>query len=331
MLLVLWHHAMAPLHYVVLQFHMPALFLLSGYTEYCINKDISILAYIKGKFKRLIIPYFLFELFNLIIYFIYNLLFGIKTTTSVTSIISSILFCINNEYMGLYGRLWFLPTIFFSSIFAYIIRKLFINNKKHIVILSILFFLLSYTVSTFVPFRLPFTIDTSLLGTAYILVGFFAGSFLDSITKEKSHLKNLFLFIATGAAFLLTNILGDPQCYMYINKYTDFDLAIFAALSASLLTFIGCKYLYLVVSKIKLLNSVIMWYSNNSLATFPIHLMIKILATPFLVKIGIYNWFTLLMFMFFINIPLVNIINNYFPFMLGTFFSTKKAAVIDQK
>ena len=36
-LLVLYHHASAPFSVFVLQFHMPALFVLSGYTEYLLK------------------------------------------------------------------------------------------------------------------------------------------------------------------------------------------------------------------------------------------------------------------------------------------------------
>jgi len=60
-LLVLYHHSMAPYNEYILQFHMPALFILSGYTEYIINKDKSLGKYIKSKFLRLIVPYFSFE------------------------------------------------------------------------------------------------------------------------------------------------------------------------------------------------------------------------------------------------------------------------------
>ncbi len=52
-----------------MQFHMPALFVLSGYTEFCIKKKTSFGAYVKAKFLRVIVPYFCFELLYLILYF----------------------------------------------------------------------------------------------------------------------------------------------------------------------------------------------------------------------------------------------------------------------
>ena len=57
------------MHEYVMQFHMPALFVLSGYTEFCIKKKTSFGAYVKAKFLRVIVPYFCFELLYLILYF----------------------------------------------------------------------------------------------------------------------------------------------------------------------------------------------------------------------------------------------------------------------
>ena len=49
-LLVLYHHSGAPFSSFVLQFHMPALFVLSGYTEFFINKQKPFVSYVKSKF-----------------------------------------------------------------------------------------------------------------------------------------------------------------------------------------------------------------------------------------------------------------------------------------
>ena len=53
-LLVLYHHSDAPYGRYILQFHMPALFILSGYTEYLLNRAKPFQAYVKSKFYRLI-------------------------------------------------------------------------------------------------------------------------------------------------------------------------------------------------------------------------------------------------------------------------------------
>jgi hypothetical protein len=77
------------------------------------------------------------------------------------------------------------------------------------------------------------------------------------------------------------------------------------------------------LKKNPVLTDIVFWYSINSLTVFPVHLTIKVLSIPLLAKIGLNHWSCLFFLMFFFSIPIVNIINVYFPFMLGTFKSKR--------
>lgn len=65
MLLVLLHHSDIPQGKWILTFHMPLLFLLSGYTMYLRPHSAGFQTFITGRFLRLVVPYFLFEGLNL--------------------------------------------------------------------------------------------------------------------------------------------------------------------------------------------------------------------------------------------------------------------------
>ena len=143
MLSVLFHHSGAPLGEYILQFHMPALFVLSGYTEFILNKQKPLKTYIVSKFYRLIIPYLCFEFINLLLYILRDCICGPATFSPFSALIS-IIACINNPFSGLYGRLWFLPAIFVSSVFSYLIKRLCKNSYLGIAICCFLMTILSY-------------------------------------------------------------------------------------------------------------------------------------------------------------------------------------------
>ncbi len=214
---VLYHHAGSPFGPYVLQFHMPALFILSGYTESILNKNTSFFKYVKSRFFRLVVPYFFFEIANLILYVLINLF--IKTMDfSFTLAIKDITTCLNSSYTGLYGRLWFLPAMFVCSVFSYIIKAILCKNKHFIIALFIpVMLIFSYISSYIIPFRLPFTIDIAFLGTAFFLLGHICQGAITYICESKNHPLNLLLLIFFSALFILCNKIANPICYMYIN------------------------------------------------------------------------------------------------------------------
>lgn len=322
--MVLYHHSGAPLNEYVLQFHMPALFILSGYTEFILNKKVNFLDYVRSRFTRLIVPYLFFEMANLILFVGIQILSGTMDLSFVDAIIS-IVVCINNSYTGLYGRLWFLPAMFVCSVFSYVIKKKVSGNKPLIITLFIAVMLaFSYISCYIVPFRLPFTIDIAFLGTAFFLIGHLFGKYIQQYLDSKNSIYDILLFVGFAVLFLLCNILANPVCHMFTNQYHSFPFMIIAAISGTALVFIFTKLFAPLLQKVQLINNLVVWYSVNSLATFPVHLTIKVLSIPILRHLGIYHWAILLAAMLLLNIPIVNVITQYCPVMLGRFNNTCK-------
>lgn len=105
LLVVLQHCGCATGNYI-LGFHMPLFFFLSGHTYRTIGIDTQIKdsLFIIKKGKRLLIPYFCFELLNLIISLI--LLPLTKYELNIKDALISIFLCINtNSYEGVSLRL----------------------------------------------------------------------------------------------------------------------------------------------------------------------------------------------------------------------------------
>lgn len=325
MLSVLYHHALAPLNHYVLQFHMPALFILSGYTEGLRRKEVSFSHYIKNRFIRLIVPYFAFELMNLLIFIATRRLLE-HGSFSWQDIPVSIVTCVNNAYMGLYGRLWFLPAMFVASVFAYGIKHYLSKHKPAVIIgWCLLLFALSYLSCRWVPFRLPFTIDTAFLGAAFLLLGYVASPWLNRLFTNRIKGCDILILLLCGILFAAANKLADPTCYMYTNVYNDYPFMVLCALSGTIMFFIAVKILAPLIQRIPPVREGIVWYSVHSLAVFPVHLTIKVLSIPLLEQVSCHHWAVLFLLMISLSIPLVNLITIYCPWMLGQFSKRIKA------
>ncbi len=317
MLMVLYQHAFAPMNEYVTQFHMAALFVLSGFTEFYVQKKTTFGAYLKSRFMRIIVPYFCFEILYLLVYFPFQLWRGLPFAPA-RQIVSSILTAtINPYYIGFCGRLWFLPTMFCSSVFAYVVRTYIIRNRGvwlNCICIAVLT-CLSYG-TKYIPQRLPFTVDISFLTTAWLLLGFTAGEFLKWLLDEKHHIWDLTIGLLSLAALAACNLLADPKCMIYANRYEDYPFMFMAALSGTVLTFLVGKWLCAVFGKIKPIHNFIIWYSINSLAVYVVHSGIRSIFTEVLRD---RTWYFMLVAMLFGTIPAVNIVRNYMPFMLGNF------------
>lgn len=322
-LLVLVHHSTVPIGKYILRFHMPALFILSGYTEFILGRKKPFPAYVKAKFCRLVIPYFLFESLSLIIFVLREFVKGRLDFSFVDAAID-IITCLTNSYQGLYGRLWFLPAMFLCAVFSYVIRYFICKEKTPwIGVCCLGMFALAYIVSKYIPFRLPFTLDTSLLGTAFFLLGYLSGKIIKQFFERKHLWLDLLLLLFSCLLFFLCNKYARPNCFMYSNTYNHFPIMMISASSGTAVVGILTKLILPVLQKMTILNKVILWYSVNSLTVFPMHLMVKIFANPLLIYAGLKHWASLLLLMFVCTIPAVNFVNAYLPFMLGTFHRKK--------
>lgn len=319
MIFVLLHHSGFPLGDYILAFHMPLFFVISGYLSNNIGGyERSFKPYVKAKFKRLVIPYFAFEILNLFIWCAKMTLEN-KGLPGIESIIS-ILTCINNGYTGLYGRLWFLPCMFVADIYVWLIVKCF--KSKFSQILSVLFlFALSLVTVKMIPFRLPFTIDTAFFAAAFVLLGYCFSDIIKTLLNNGNVVEKAFLAIGTLLYLWYSVRHTEAKVYMFINLYGEYTVSICGAICGCIAFLIIGSYVYRAVEKIEILKNFVLWYGKNSLATFPVHLTIKMLLIWYFSSLTM--WYTMFLIMLLLNIPIVNVITIYFPFMLGKKYKNK--------
>lgn len=316
MLLVLLHHSGVPYGKWILAFHMPLFFILSGYTDAAKTKcaEESFGKFVLKKAKRLLFPYFSFEIINLLLWYILCLFTG--QNLQLVSPLVSIALCINtSSYIGLCGRLWFLPCMFISSIIFFLCKR-FIKSKEGLFCAAGLCLIVSYITTNVLPFRLPFTIDTAFMATFFLFVGYLGRKSLDYLLDNGHILIDIILCLLMFLILYSTYRTDQAKMWMFINVYGDYIYSVLGAVGGSFAFIIIAKYLYYVINKIPIINSFVLWYSYNSLASFPVHLQIKCI----LINLGISwvtIWWILFIVMLFGNIIIVNIITNYLPFLLG--------------
>jgi len=167
--------------------HIPLFFILSGYL-YDIdkpqNKNFGELA---GKrVKRLLIPYFIY---NMVLYIKYLLKLVLSHTFTVKLglqgffgfVYSSALFYKNvpaeENFEGFVfgnGPLWFLTAMAVSSIVFYFIIYYVLKhqyNMKKIIVSAVVLCAASFVLCRFLPIYLPWSAEMALLGTVFMLIG----------------------------------------------------------------------------------------------------------------------------------------------------------------
>ena len=148
----------------IYRFHMPLFFIISGYL---FNNSISIVIFLKNKFRRIIIPYIIFFILS---FLINNLLFekiSLKFAIKV--------FILNGEYLGYIKNyaLWYLPTFFVISIIFYYLSKL--KSKKLLSLILLLFALITVPTYNFLSNAfdiIPFSIQVIPAGLFFMGIGY---------------------------------------------------------------------------------------------------------------------------------------------------------------
>lgn len=322
-ILVILGHCGVPfiINKYILAFHMPLFFIISGmlykkskYNSYSF-KDFFI-----KKFRQLIIPYLWFSAFTLIISFLLKLIV-FKKVINLTFPILSVLTCLNirnNDMIELV--LWFLPCIFIVELLFFLIMK----NKvldKYLNILLFIFSIAGFAESKLLGHVIPFTIDIAITAVVYYGIGFVMK---DKISKYAEKIKgkyviSILVMICMIILLMISTKMNTSAVYMYANQYGNYIWAYLGAISGSILLF---------TTAINLPDSrLINFLGRNTLLIFAVHLKIVFFTNKgmriIINRLGgglaaetiasLINMCIIIA----ILIPIINLVNNYMPFLLG--------------
>ncbi|RPJ70009.1 MAG: acetyltransferase, partial [Alphaproteobacteria bacterium] len=241
--------------------------------------------------------------------------------------------------------LWFLTCLFVTELLFYGLAKKYYGEPRKLVLWLIVAGVIGYLYSVYVPFRIPWNADVAL--TAIVFYG--AGNLFKKITEREKKSGTSFslklnsrvmerfsqaekyfpgVFVLLSLLYLgyLLEFPTADKVNMNVLKYGDF-------FPFYLLAFSGVFALVYIFKKVGS-SKILEYYGKNSLTVLALHFPIKDVLTKFTVIIfGIeLECFycktafalSLTMLNLILLVPVIFIINNYLPFILGKKGSSSK-------
>lgn len=334
MLVVLAHHSLPiALDTYIFSFHMPLFFFISGFLFSFGKYADSTSNFIKARFSSLIIPYFCFAIITCIYYYILDELYT-PEIISIKFFENTITHGISHIITG-FGLavsynppLWFLTCLFVTELLFYGLSKRYHAEPHKIVLWILAAGIVGYLYSIYVPFRILWNVDVALVAIVFYGAGNLFRSFVE--TKEESGITGRFTRVENFIfiPFILLNLLylgyllefpTENKVNMNVMQYGNFFSFYLLAFSG-IFTFV---YLFKHIGGSKVLE----YYGRNSLIILALHFPLKDLLTKivaiflgvnseyFYFNVGFALGFTVLNLI--LLVPVIYIINNYFPFILG--------------
>jgi len=233
---VILGHINSPLGGLIYSWHMPLFFILSGFF---IKTEGNIKFLIIKDWKRLMLPYFIFVILALAITMFKR--WGLnREPLNYVDELNAIFFWMNYKHLiNSYGFvLWFLPALFFSKFFYYLIMK----NISSLLIqfcLCIILFLMSFQL------QLPFAFSNAMNSVIWLFIGSQSFRVLNcySIFECRRYFPVFILLVPLVLVVSIYAYSGIPKLDMSLLIYEHYIINVLWAASFFLLLALFCKTL----------------------------------------------------------------------------------------
>lgn len=302
---VLWQTYISDFIYT---FHMPLFFFLSGYffnKNYLDNK----FNFVKKKISGLWLPYIKWTLaFTLL----HNILlsFGMYGSFRETAPITYSAYEIIKHSIGalfflggdqLIGGFWFIPTLFYASIFSlfmmwfirFIVYKLKSSNGDYmyniLVITSISLFIIISALITYFPFSIP---RIGITNKTFLASSIFLSGHLAAIIyqRNKDHIKNSVEFILICIGLIISTLITiyKPADFSNIVDWYDVLYIWFAGCIGTWTWVLISKYISKYISNLSsAINNTLVYIGKNTMIILALHFSCFKIVN--LIKIYYYN------------------------------------------
>lgn len=278
--MVVWAHILLVgwSHKVIYAFHMPLFFFISGML---FNKDkyTSFWGFLKARFFRLMIPYFIYSFVTWIVWAGFRYFRGDEVSSYLSPLIQTFIAQGSGEFMVHNSALWFIPCLFAVEIIYFLFSR---TNKEWLTLSLCLLLagigaILANIYGDAYLYLLPWNLDAAFFALPFYGV---ANIIMRNTTHEKIIgfcVRNRWLVLAL--VLILSSVmvflaLGYGECSMGSSSYQcGFGVFFIRA-------FLGCFALLLFCCLISSMNisrflGGIKWYGRNSLDVMCLHIPIK--------------------------------------------------------
>ncbi|MCR5206897.1 MAG: acyltransferase family protein [Eubacterium sp.] len=238
--LVILGHLNIPLtlHSFIYSFHMPLFFILSGITF----REESAKVFFKKRCFSILIPYLLFSFAIILKNVLKELIVtkSINLTEVLRYQLPAVFLAIQNgKYSA--GSYWFLPCLFVCEALLFLIVKVFKNNPKAVLAVSVGISLCQYILDRAFNYSLPFCCDVAFVALAFVAFGYVFKEKLNGLfeteNKKRLCLTALVLLIIGIAATVINGLLGGGSSEMSVGAYANWVSMIILGVLLSLLVF----------------------------------------------------------------------------------------------
>ena len=261
-LLVLIGHTKIPYlpRYLAYAFHMPFFFIISGLC-FSVKKEENFWAFLLKKTRTLIVPYF----FISFLWFIYDCVREhFHSQITLKFIVEDVSVYLVQRH---FHAIWFLTCLFLCEIFMFFIAR--ISNRKILITITIVFFILSFLYSEYVNLILPWCIDLVLTALPFMLIGYIWKKAIIGfeITKKNLYLPILLLIICIAANAINVIIFNNGNKTNFMdNDFAFYPLYLISSIAGSFsLIFFAKWFKY---------NKLINYIGANSILFFTVHQII---------------------------------------------------------
>lgn len=313
MILVMFAHASLPseIRKYIYTFHLPLFFCITGFL-FSTKKYDNVTQFLKAKFKSLLIPYFIFSLFNYVFYLVFSRFANTVAENKLKPFLGIFIGIRGTEWTMCNGTLWFVLTLFVCEVLLYFIIRLTKNNNRKIIAVLILFAIVGCLYNKYIGIKLVWNIDVALIAITFVGMGYVIKK-LDILNKID---KIIYFIIFMGLNLIFGSL--NTEVNMFYSTYGNYLYFYLAAITGTIGIVIICKK----IKKSKILEFI----GQNTFVYLAIHQYIifnvlnkitkKIIfnesaAIEIIIAVG-YVIFTVAI----LYIP-IKIINKYCPAIVG--------------
>lgn len=285
----------------IYSFHMPLFFIISGMLlKYKNENDIKNV--IMSRIKGLLIPYLFFSLLSICVKIIIN---GFNKNMVIWDLIYSVI------GIGI-DVLWFLPALFIGEILFVLINNIVKNNYIKFILIAFLFIS-----STFISKEnglILLLISRGLISLGFVAIGYIGFEFV------KNENINVLILVALFVIHIITS---------RINGFVDLNNLVFNNKLLYILNSILGSFILIELCKLVKSNE-LTYLGKNSLIIMAIHLNLIYLFNKY-IGLNLYGYISgliLCILIILIEIPIIYVIDNYLPFMIGKFPKKKNVQTI---
>lgn len=294
----------------IYSFHMPLFFIISGMTFRPDRYD-SFFGRIKDKFKKLVVPHFLMNLLCLPLW-IYTFKVLSSARPDLKELIKGIFYINSGKYQSPSNATWFLAALFLTDLLLYLVYKFAHGKTRYIVITVAIIGLAGFVESKNKSnYEGPWHIEAVLTAVVFLMLGYlfmrYYDRIMDTIKRTSTYVAVVICLLAVGVWCAMEN----GRVSMNGNTY---DSLIYFYLGAVGISF-ALILLIMKLPRIGLLN----YIGKNTIAYVGIHIpIIRVIQKLFpIVDSRALYAFLLAVFVYLIMVPIVCVINNFFPYIIS--------------